>query len=186
MKQDNKKALYESIMASVAREVKKTLNEDYNEQPKSLEQILQELLSKYDKKEMSAENIIDAIRKQLNSDEVLLVDGSWRDGKVVLQYKGQRVNVKIKGKYLSQYSKEQGFSVCGILVNDEPLRTVNPEFCYLYIDKDGVRHNTVNDWKKLAVKEGNIIALPWKNIAGAATVKAFIKEYLTPYNHFYK
>ena len=29
MKQDNKKALYESIMTSVAKEVKKTLNEDF-------------------------------------------------------------------------------------------------------------------------------------------------------------
>jgi hypothetical protein len=28
MKRDNKKALYESIMASVAKEVKKALNED--------------------------------------------------------------------------------------------------------------------------------------------------------------
>ncbi len=32
MKKDNKKALYESIMTSVAREVKKTLNERYNEE----------------------------------------------------------------------------------------------------------------------------------------------------------
>ena len=31
MKSDNKKALYESIMTSVAREVKKTLNERYRE-----------------------------------------------------------------------------------------------------------------------------------------------------------
>lgn len=30
MKRDNKKALYESIMASVAKEVKKALNEDSN------------------------------------------------------------------------------------------------------------------------------------------------------------
>ena len=29
MKKDNKKALYESIMTSVAKEVKKTLNENY-------------------------------------------------------------------------------------------------------------------------------------------------------------
>jgi len=31
MKKDNKKALYESIMTSVAREVKKTLNENYSD-----------------------------------------------------------------------------------------------------------------------------------------------------------
>jgi len=31
MKKDNKKALYESIMASVAKEVKKALNENYGE-----------------------------------------------------------------------------------------------------------------------------------------------------------
>ena len=30
MKKDNKKALYESIMTSVAKEVKKVLNEDAN------------------------------------------------------------------------------------------------------------------------------------------------------------
>ena len=31
MKKDNKKALYESIMTSVAKEVKKTLNESWDE-----------------------------------------------------------------------------------------------------------------------------------------------------------
>lgn len=32
MKKDNKKALYESIMASVAKEVKKALNEEVNDE----------------------------------------------------------------------------------------------------------------------------------------------------------
>ena len=36
MKKDNKKALYESIMTSVAKEVKKVLNEDEIQQTKPL------------------------------------------------------------------------------------------------------------------------------------------------------
>lgn len=44
MKQDNKKALYESIMASVAREVKKVLNEDvYSDAMAEFEKIGKEM-----------------------------------------------------------------------------------------------------------------------------------------------
>jgi len=37
MKKDNKKALYESIMTSVAKEVKKVLNEKWNDSPDEFE-----------------------------------------------------------------------------------------------------------------------------------------------------
>ena len=40
MKKDNKKALYESIMTSVAREVKKTLNEADNSYEKQMDYTL--------------------------------------------------------------------------------------------------------------------------------------------------
>ena len=45
MKKDNKKALYESIMTSVAREVKRSLNE--NEEESFREQIFDYLEKKY-------------------------------------------------------------------------------------------------------------------------------------------
>jgi hypothetical protein len=63
MKKDNKKALYESIMVSVAKEVKKALNEGEIHEPKTIKDIIADLICKYDKKELSAENVIEAIRK---------------------------------------------------------------------------------------------------------------------------
>jgi hypothetical protein len=63
MKKDNKKALYESIMVSVAKEVKKALNEGEIHEPKTIKDIIADLIRKYDKKELSAENAIEAIRK---------------------------------------------------------------------------------------------------------------------------
>ena len=92
MKKDNKKALYESIMTAVAKEVKKVLNEGEIHEPKTLKQVLSELIQKYDKNEVSAENVIEALRKEISSnDEVTLYAGRLLNG--ILNYKDKKIKI---------------------------------------------------------------------------------------------
>ena len=181
MKRDNKKALYESIMTSVAKEVKKVLNEGEIHEPKTLEQVLSELIQKYDKKELSAENVIDALRKEISiNDEVALYAGQLLNG--ILNYKDKKIKIakldtKAGNTFFSYYIKGQGIQH-GFLLNGEQSKVVP----YFWVDKDGIEHNTKDEWVKNATyimnEQGNkVIGIEWKKLNTKDTIIGYIKKW---------
>ena len=186
MKKDSKKSLYESIMTSVAKEVKKVLNEGEIHKPKTLEQVLTELIQKYDKKEVSAENIIEAIRKEISSnDEVTLYAGQLLNG--VLNYKDKKIkisklNTKASNTFFSYYIKGQGIQH-GFLLNGEQSKLVP----YYWVDKDGIEHNTKDEWVKNATyimdDQGNkVFGIEWKKLNTKDTIVGYIKKWYESIN----
>ena len=105
MKRDAKKALYESIMTSVAREVKKVLNENkvQNNKP-ALEDLLFDIMKKFNNGEIvvrDQQNMKDAIYfitnalstdKQLNANIVKLYAGNLING--IFSYKDKLISIK--------------------------------------------------------------------------------------------
>ena len=181
MKKDNKKALYESIMTSVAREVKKVLNEGEIHEPKTLKQVLSELIQKYDKNEVSAENVIEALRKEISSnDEVTLYAGRLLNG--ILNYKDKKIKISKldttpNDTLFSYYIKGQGIQH-GFLLNGEQSKVVP----YFWVDKDGIEHNTKDEWVKNAAyitdDYGNkVFGIEWKKLNVKDTIVGYIKKW---------
>lgn len=183
MKKDNKKALYESIMTSVAKEVKKVLNEGEIHEPKTLEQTLSELIQKYDKKEVSAENIIEVLRKEISSNssnDVTLYTGQLLNG--ILNYKDKKIKIskldtKADNTFFSYYIKGQGLQH-GFLLNGEQSKVVP----YFWVDKDGIEHNTKDEWVKNATyimdDYGNkVFGIEWKKLNVKDTIVGYIKKW---------
>ena len=180
MKKDNK-TLYESIMTSVAKEVKKILNEGEIYEPKTLEQVLSELIQKYDKKELSAENVIDALRKEISiNDEVALYAGQLLNG--ILNYKDKKIKIakldtKAGNTFFSYYIKGQGIQH-GFLLNGAQSKVIP----YFWVDKDGIEHNTKDEWVKNATyimnEQGNkVIGIEWKKLNTKDTIIGYIKKW---------
>ena len=186
MKQD-KKQLYESIMTSVAKEVKKTLNEEEIHEPKTLKQVLTELIQKYDKKELSAENVIESLRKEISSnDEVALYAGQLLNG--ILNYKDKKIKIskldtKVANVFFAYYIKGQGIQH-GFLLNGEQSKLVP----YYWVDKDGIEYNTKDEWVKNATyimdDQGNkVFGIEWKKLNVKDTIVGYIKKW---YEQTYK
>ena len=181
MKRDNKKALYESIMTSVAKEVKKVLNEGEIHEQKTLKQVLTELIQKYDNKELSAENVIAALRKEISSyNKVTLYAGHLLNG--VLNYKDKKIKIstldtKADNTFFSYYIKGQGIQH-GFLLNGEQSKVLP----YCWIDKDGIEHNTKDEWVKNATyimdDQGNkIFGIEWKKLNIKDTIIGYVKKW---------
>ena len=188
MERDNKKALYESIMTSVAKEVKKVLNEGEIHEPKTIKDIIADLIRKYDKKEVSAENVIEAIRKGVlydiidiqQNDNPTLYAGQLLNG--VLNYKDKKIKIskldtKVGNIFFSYYIKGQGIQH-GFLLNDEQSKVVP----YYWVDKDGIEHNTKDEWVKNATyiidDYGNkVIGIEWKKLNTKDTIIGYIKKW---------
>ena len=181
MKKDNKKTLYESIMASVAKEVKKVLNEGQVREPKSLEQILIELVQKYDNIEITAENVIKAIRKELNIEDVPhLYAGSFLNG--IIHYKDKTIKIttntqlRINKTFFSYWIEGSQVKNSFLIDNQDAPK----ELRFYWVDKEGIEHNTKEEWEKAAVKYKingmQVIGIEWKQINISKTMKEYTKK----------
>ena len=180
MKQDSKK-LYESIMTSVAKEVKKALNEGEVVQPKSLEQICQELVAKYNKKEITGDNLALALKNALNGGDVKIVSKATKS--VTVEYQGKRFKINVIKNMFTYQTKENGPIITGFSINGEQMKCLT-DAGYTFVDKEGKLHNSEIDWDNIAVvKEQNIKGIPWASIKPIQSIQVFIKAWQ---NNLYK
>ena len=188
MKKDNKKALYESIITSVAKEVKKVLNEGEIHKSETTKDIIADLIRKYDKKELSAENVVEAIRKGVlydiidiqQNDNPTLYAGQLLNG--ILNYKDKKIKIakldtKVDNAFFSYYIKGQGIQH-GFLLNGEQSKGVP----YYWVDKDGVEHNTKDEWVKNATyimddQKNKVIGIEWKKLNIKDTIIGYVKKW---------
>lgn len=194
MKRNSKKALYESIMTSVAKEVKKTLNEkEIQDNKPALEDLLFDIMKKVNNGEIvvrDQQNMTDAIYfiesalstdKKLNADKVNLYAGQFYDG--ILSYKDKKIKIskldsKIANIFFSYWKKGQNVKNTFLINNEEAPE----ELRFYWVDKDGIEHNTKDEWIKNAIcvmdDQGNeVIGIEWKKINIKDTIIGYIKKW---------
>ena len=193
MKKDNKKVLYESIMTSVAKEVKKALNESEVQGNKpALEDLLYDIMKKVNNGEIvvrDEQNMIDAIYyinsalstdKKLNANKVLYA-GQLLNG--VLNYKDKKIKIekldsKIDNIFFSYYKKGQIVKNSFLINNEE----TPAELRFYWVDKDGIEHNTKDDWIKNATyiiddQKNKVIGIEWKKLNIKDTIIGYVKKW---------
>ncbi len=193
MKKDNKKVLYESIMTSVAKEVKKALNESEVQGNKpALEDLLYDIMKKVNNGEIvvrDEQNMIDAIYyinsalstdKKLNANKVLYA-GQLLHG--ILNYKDKKIKIekldsKIDNIFFSYYKKGQIVKNSFLINNEE----TPAELRFYWVDKDGIEHNTKDDWIKNATyiiddQKNKVIGIEWKKLNIKDTIIGYVKKW---------
>ena len=194
MKKDNKKALYESIMISVAKEVKKVLNEgEVQDNKPTLEDLLFDIMKKFNNGEIvvrDQQNMKDAIYyiesalstdKKLNA-KVTLYAGQILNG--IFNYKDQKVKItKLDSKFadivfFSYWKKGQNVKNSFLINNEE----TPAELRFYWVDKDGIEHNTKDEWIKNATyiideQKNKVIGIAWEKIKTNDTIIGYIKKW---------
>jgi len=188
------KKINDLITEKLALNADSKLKTDYNAKP--LKDLIKELLEKIDKKQITAGDFVNRLRKEVNNIDFRIIKGTLYKGEV--EYNGVRVKVECSGFwwddqnhnrngnglvwYMTHAAYPQGYSV-GYLINDDVKDYTDPSLRYLWVDKKGVVHETEKDWKENATEYiyDNPISkygIPWSKADREASIIEFIKRWI--------